>query len=211
LLYLIKLCLQAHEKVPVVNPFLTQQEQAILLDFAFQTVKATAEGKETPDVNLDQVPARLRSPAATFVTLSLDGVLRGCIGTTQPQLPMVQDVLERARSAASRDPRFPPIKPDEVAQLEIEISVLTPPQPLQFSSAKQLLESLQPGIDGVIIQKGVHRATFLPQVWERIDDPRTFLELLCQKASLHRDAWHSEEIQVATYQVESFHRPPGAS
>jgi AmmeMemoRadiSam system protein A len=193
-----------------VNPFLTQQERAILLDLAFQTVKATAEGTAPPKVDLDQVPARLQSPAATFVTLSLDGVLRGCIGTTQPQLPMAQDVVERARSAASRDPRFPPIKPDEVTQLEIEISVLTPPQPLQFSTAQQLLESLQPGIDGVIIKKGVHRATFLPQVWERVDDSITFLELLCQKASLHRDAWQSEEIQIATYKVESFHRPPSA-
>jgi AmmeMemoRadiSam system protein A len=207
---LIKACLQAPKEVLFVNTSLTQHEREILLDLALQAVKATAEGKMVPSVNLDQFPARLRSPAATFVTLSHAGVLRGCIGTTQPQLPMAQDVVERARSAASKDPRFPPIKPDEVAQLEIEISVLTPPQPLQFSTAQQLLDSLQPGTDGVIIQKGMHRATFLPQVWERIDDPKTFLELLCQKASLHRDAWHTEEIQVATYQVESFHRPPSA-
>jgi AmmeMemoRadiSam system protein A len=207
---LIKACLQAPKEVLFVNTSLTQHEREILLDLALQAVKATAEGKMVPSVNLDQFPARLRSPAATFVTLSHAGVLRGCIGTTQPQLPMAQDVVERARSAASKDPRFPPIKPDEVAQLEIEISVLTPPQPLQFSTAQQLLDSLQPGTDGVIIQKGMHRATFLPQVWERIDDPKTFLELLCQKASLHRDAWHTEEIQVAIYQVESFHRPPSA-
>jgi AmmeMemoRadiSam system protein A len=207
---LIKACLQAPKEVLFVNTSLTQHEREILLDLALQAVKATAEGKMVPSVNLDQFPARLRSPAATFVTLSHAGVLRGCIGTTQPQLPMAQDVVERARSAASKDPRFPPIKPDEVAQLEIEISVLTPPQPLQFSTAQQLLDSLQPGTDGVIIQKGMHRATFLPQVWERIDDPKTFLELLCQKASLHRDAWYTEEIQVATYQVESFHRPPSA-
>jgi AmmeMemoRadiSam system protein A len=207
---LIKACLQAPKEVLFVNTSLTQHEREILLDLALQAVKATAEGKMVPSVNLDQFPARLRSPAATFVTLSHAGVLRGCIGTTQPQLPMAQDVVERARSAASKDPRFPPIKPDEVAQLEIEISVLTPPQPLQFSTAQQLLDSLQPGTDGVIIQKGMHRATFLPQVWERIDDPITFMELLCQKASLHRDAWYTEEIQVATYQVESFHRPPSA-
>ncbi|TFH38135.1 MAG: AmmeMemoRadiSam system protein A [Anaerolineales bacterium] len=191
-----------------MEPYLSPEERKLLLDLAFEAVKATAERSPAPQVALDQLPDKLCHPAATFVTLSLDGALRGCIGTTKPQLALAHDVVQRARSAASNDPRFPAITPEEVPDLEIEISVLTAPQPLKFSSPEQLLESLKPGIDGVIIQRGLQRATFLPQVWERVSDPKTFLELLCQKASLHRNAWRSEEFQVETYQVESFQREP---
>jgi hypothetical protein len=193
-----------------VEPILSGDEREILLDLAFQAVKATAEGVEIPSIELDQLPERLRHPAATFVTLSTDGVLRGCIGTTQAQQALALDVIHRAQSAASRDPRFPAISPDEVDHLEIEISLLTPPQALHFSSPEKLLEKLQRGRNGVIVQRGIHRATFLPQVWDRVNDPQAFIELLCQKASLHRDAWRTGEIQVETYQVESFHRKPNA-
>ena len=189
-----------------VNETLSKEEQEILLDLASDVVRATAEGAILPETTAMQLPERLHQPAATFVTLSNHGTLRGCIGTTTPQQPLVQDVIERAAAAASRDPRFPPVTPDEVLQLDIEISVLTTPQPVNFSNPEELLTQLRPGTDGVILQMGIHRATFLPQVWERVNDPATFLELLCQKASLHRDAWRTEDVRVETYQVVSFHR-----
>ncbi len=189
-----------------VNQTLSKEEQEILLDLATDAVHATAAGLKLPDTLTMQLPARLHQPAATFVTLSNHGTLRGCIGTTTPQQPIFQDVIERAAAAASRDPRFPPITPEEVPQLDIEISVLTTPQPLNFSTPEELLNQLKPGTDGVILQMGVHRATFLPQVWERVNDPETFLELLCQKASLHRDAWRTDDVRVETYRVASFHR-----
>jgi AmmeMemoRadiSam system protein A len=189
-----------------VKPLLSDDEREILLDLAYQAVLATAEGSALPTIKFDQLPECFQSPMATFVTLSTAGALRGCIGTTQIQQALVLDVIQRAQSAASRDPRFPPVTPAEVPNLDIEISLLTPPQPIKYSSPEELLERLQSGKEGVIVQSGTHRATFLPQVWERVDDPQIFLELLCQKASLHRDAWRSDTIQVETYQVESFHR-----
>lgn len=189
-----------------VNASFSQEEKDILLDLASNAVRATAEGANLPDTLAMQLPERLNQIAATFVTLNNHGTLRGCIGTTTPQLPLALDVIERAAAAASRDPRFPPVEPDEVPLLDIEISVLTSPQPVQFSNPEELINQLRPGVDGVILQMGIHRATFLPQVWERVNDPETFLELLCQKASLHRDAWRTDEVRVETYQVVSFHR-----
>jgi AmmeMemoRadiSam system protein A len=185
---------------------LSENEREILLDLVFQTVKATAEGSALSTINFDQFPESFQHPTATFVTLSTAGALRGCIGTTQIQQALALDVIQRAQSAASRDPRFPAVTPAEVPNLDIEISLLTPPQPILFSSPEDLLERLEAGKEGVIVKSGAHRATFLPQVWERVNDPQTFLELLCQKASLHRDAWRSGKIQVETYEVESFHR-----
>lgn len=189
-----------------MKPLLSDNEREILLDLAYQTVLATAEGSALPTIKFDQLPECFQYPTATFVTLSTAGALRGCIGTTQIQQALVLDVIQRAQSAASRDPRFPPVTPAEVPNLDIEISLLTPPHPIKYSSPEELLERLQSGKEGVIVQSGTNRATFLPQVWERVDDSQIFLELLCQKASLHRDAWRSSAIQVETYQVESFHR-----
>jgi AmmeMemoRadiSam system protein A len=191
-----------------VETVLSNEEQAILLKLAYQAVQAAAYTENAPELILDDIPERLLQLTATFVTLSLDGSLRGCIGTTQPQHALARDVIIRASSAASQDPRFPPIRPEELSQLEIEVSILTPPQVLSYESPQQLLEHLSVEKPGVIIQRGLHRATFLPQVWERVQDPETFLELLCQKASLHRDAWRNEDLQVHTYQVHSYHRKP---
>ncbi len=187
---------------------LSEEERQLLLELAYQAVKSTAEGSEIPAVDLDHLPENVRQPGATFVTLSIDGALRGCIGTTQVKQALAVDVIERARAAASRDPRFPPVTPAEVPNLEIEVSRLTVPQALHFSSPQELLEKLKLSQQGVILKSGLQRATFLPQVWDRVNDPQTFLELLCQKAALHRDAWQSSEIQIETYQVESFHRHP---
>jgi AmmeMemoRadiSam system protein A len=189
-----------------VKPILSETEREILLDLAYQTVVATAEGSTLPTIKFDQLPECFQHPTATFVTLSTAGVLRGCIGTTQVQQALALDVIQRAQSAASRDPRFPAVTPAEVPSLDIEISLLTPPQPIIYSSPEELLERLQAGREGVIVMSGTHRATFLPQVWDRVNDSQTFLELLCQKASLHRDAWRTDSIKVETYQVESFHR-----
>lgn len=191
-----------------MDPSLSQEERTLLLELAYQAVKATAKGSPTPEIALDGLPDLLCRPAATFVTITSQGTLRGCLGTTKPHQALALDVVHRAVLAASSDPRFPAITAEEIPFLEIEISVLSPPHPLLFSSPEQLLSSLHPGEDGVILSKGLHRATFLPQVWERVSEPQTFIELLCQKASLHRDAWRTEKISVETYQVESFLRKP---
>jgi AmmeMemoRadiSam system protein A len=159
-------------------------------------------------VNLDAMPQRLRAPGASFVTLTRDGLLRGCIGTLKKQLPLADDVRQHAVAAALSDYRFPVVKPEEVDEIEIEVSVLTTPQPLEYKHVDEIPGLLRPGIDGVIITDGKNRGTFLPQVWEKVPDVETFLGMLCEKAYLPPDAWRQGQIKILTYQVESFHENP---
>ena len=135
------------------------------------------------------------------MTLTKRGDLRGCIGNILPQGPLYQAVIENARNAARRDPRFPPVTPPEVDQLEIEISVLTEPLPLFFSSPEDLLRKLHPGVDGVVLQIGNRSATYLPQVWEQIPDKVDFLNNLAEKAGCESSAWREPGVSVFIYHV----------
>jgi AmmeMemoRadiSam system protein A len=155
-------------------------------------------------VNLAALSEELRSPGASFVTLTIGGGLRGCIGSIEPRQPLALDVQENALSAAFRDPRFPPLRREELDQVHIEVSVLTRPQPLDYTDPDDLLARLRPHVDGVIIERGWHRATFLPQVWEKLPDPHEFLAHLCLKAGLPSDDYRRPGLQVQTYQVEKF-------
>jgi AmmeMemoRadiSam system protein A len=138
------------------------------------------------------------------VTLTTGGALRGCIGGLYPTVPLVEDVQLHAYAAAREDPRFPPVAPEELPLIRIEISVLSAPEALKFAGPEDLLRRLRPEIDGVIVQAGWKRATFLPQVWEKIPSPQMFLDLLCEKAGLPSHAWSTSRIEVFTYQVEKF-------
>ena len=109
-----------------------------------------------------------------------------------------------AINAAFRDPRFPPLSRDELNRIKIEVSILTNPRPLEYKDAQDLLAKLRPGIDGVIIKKGFHEATFLPQVWEQLPRKEDFLTHLCLKAGLDGDAWRRGDLEVSTYQVQAF-------
>ena len=185
---------------------LSEREQKILLDLAHQSIMAAVAQDRTPHVELDSLPDRLRQPGASFVTLTRSGLLRGCIGTLKHEFPLAQDVVLRAAAAAIDDPRFPPLQADEIEDTEIEISVLTTPQPLDYNAPDEIPNLLVPGRDGVTIIHGLKRATFLPQVWEKVEDPEHFLTMLCQKARLPADAWKRGELEISTYRVESFHR-----
>ncbi|MBF0188114.1 MAG: AmmeMemoRadiSam system protein A [Magnetococcales bacterium] len=135
---------------------------------------------------------------ATFVTLnSANGQLRGCIGSLEARRPLIEDLLGNAVAAALRDPRFQPVSAMELEGLRVEVSVLTPPEPFPYDSPEDLLVRLQPGVHGVILTKERHRSTFLPQVWDQLPDPVTFLSHLCQKAGLGGECWkQGPEIQV---------------
>jgi AmmeMemoRadiSam system protein A len=148
-------------------------------------------------------PAWLEVPAATFVTLTLHGQLRGCIGSLEAHRPFYDDVTSNARAAAFGDPRFPPLAADELSALCIEVSVLTPPQPLQFSSEADALRRLRPGVDGVIFQYGGRRATLLPQVWEQLPEPEEFMAHLKRKAGVFGDL-RAGGMRLSVYQVERF-------
>ena len=148
-------------------------------------------------------PAWLDEPAATFVTLTLNAQLRGCIGSIEAHHSLYDDVTHNARAAAHDDPRFPPLTADELPAVRIEVSVLTALQPLQFSSEADALRRLRPGIDGVVFEYGGRRATLLPQVWEQIPEPKDFMAQLKQKAGLPADL-RADDMRLAVFQVERF-------
>jgi AmmeMemoRadiSam system protein A len=189
---------------------LSAEERSALLRLARQAMELAAAGKPGPALRLEDLPEALRAPHATFVTLTSRGDLRGCIGALQASLPLVEDVVVHARAAATEDFRFYPVRPEEAPGIEIEISILSDPAPLEYGDADDLIARLRPGIDGVILSSGLHRATFLPQVWEKVAQPHQFLDLLCEKAGLPRRAWRTGHLDVSTYQVESFQETPAA-
>jgi AmmeMemoRadiSam system protein A len=140
----------------------------------------------------------------TFVTLTIDDGLRGCIGNIVPQESLLDGVKANAINAAFRDPRFRPLSDKEWVKVKIEISILTDPKPLDYSNGRDLLEKLRSGTDGVILKKGFNQATFLPQVWEQLPEKKEFLTHLCLKAGLDGDEWEKGRLEVLTYQVQAF-------
>jgi len=147
----------------------------------------------------------LQEKRGTFVTLKIRGQLRGCMGCLTPSETILEGIQRNALNAAFKDPRFPALTAPELEETEIEISILTNPQELQYTNGNDLLAKLRPNIDGVIISKGLARATFLPQVWEQLPRTEDFLAHLCRKAGLSFDEWQKGELDVATYQVQYFH------
>lgn len=141
--------------------------------------------------------------AATFVTLRSSGALRGCIGSVDARRALGEDVAHNARAAAFRDPRFPPVALHELEGLEVEVSVLSPRSPVPAATESEALARLRPGIDGVYLEYGEARATFLPQVWESIPDPLSFLSELRLKAELPARFWHPD-LRLTRYSVEKF-------
>ncbi|MEN8178439.1 MAG: AmmeMemoRadiSam system protein A [Pseudomonadota bacterium] len=160
------------------------------------------QGEPLKVAGTDFIP-ELQTERASFVTLNRSGLLRGCIGHLEASLPLVEDVAENAFSAAFRDPRFSPLSQAEVAGLEIHISVLTPPEPMNFDSEADLLQQIRPGIDGLILADGFSKGTFLPSVWESLPKIEDFLRHLKNKAGLPENHW-SETLKVYRYETESF-------
>jgi hypothetical protein len=185
---------------------LSPEERAFLLALARQSITAAAENRALPEADLAGVSEALRAPGACFVTLRMrsSGDLRGCTGVLVAQMPLVHEVIKTAAQTALHDPRFAPVAPAEVPRLEVEISVLTPPRQLSFARPEELVQLLRPGIDGVTLYRGPYRATFLPQVWDKIPDPVEFLDMLSQKMGLARGAWRLPGTEVEVYQVEEF-------
>lgn len=152
-------------------------------------------------------PGWLDAPAATFVTLTRQGRLRGCIGSLEAHRPLAQDLAHNARAAAFHDPRFPPLVEEELEHIRIEVSLLSRPEPLPYVDEADALAQLRPGIDGVILQTGSRQATFLPQVWQQLPRPADFIAHLKQKAGLRADAW-PDDLLLSRYTVEQFSEAP---
>ena len=158
-------------------------------------------GKMKTDV--DEFAPELSNPAAVFVTLTRNGALRGCIGSLQASQPLVQAVAEAAFNAAFRDRRFGPLTAEEADGIKIEISVLSDMEPIEAADRGSLLQQLQPGVDGLLFEDRGYRATFLPQVWEKMSSATEFLEQLLFKAGLASDYW-SSTIRFHRYHSLSF-------
>lgn len=186
---------------------LSAQDQAEIVRLARAAIAAAVSGRPGPAVNPATLSPALRRPAAAFVTLQSAGQLRGCIGGLEPNWPLYEDVCRHAAQAATEDFRFEPIRPEELAGLEVEVSVLSELARLDYRSTDDLLARLRPGVDGVTLALGPRRATFLPQVWERVPEPQVFLGMLCEKMGLPADAWRRSRLEVFTYQVETIESP----
>lgn len=179
-------------------------ETQLLLKTARQAIEFALRGDEIPSLDLEELPPALAEPGACFVTLTIAGQLRGCVGSIEANRPLIQDVRDRAIAAAFGDPRFPSLTAPELEDLKIEVSTLTRPEPLAYHSPEDLTGKLRQGIDGVILKGQSRRATFLPQVWEKVPDPGLFLSRLCLKMGLPADAWQHQKLEVETYQVQKF-------
>jgi AmmeMemoRadiSam system protein A len=184
---------------------LTAEEKDILLKLARQALEAGVRGQKLQPLDLKSMRPRLQKEGASFITLTIGGKLRGCIGALEASQPLAEDVREHAIAAALQDFRFPKVGPEELPHIDIEVSRLTPPVPLEYSIPDDLLAKLRPGIDGVILRDGIRRATFLPQVWEKVPDPAEFLDHLCYKMGAEPDLWRKKRLDVSIYQVEEFH------
>jgi AmmeMemoRadiSam system protein A len=179
-------------------------EKKLLLELARKALICAAANHQPPEIHLETLPPKLVEEKACFVTLREDGALRGCLGQIRAQMPLCLAVAENARQAATRDWRFPPVERSEVDRIKIEISVLTEPQPLAFSSPEELLGKLRSQEDGVLLEIGSRRATFLPQVWNEVSNKVEFMERLAQKTGCEPSAWRGGDATVSVYHVEAF-------
>jgi len=180
------------------------KEKEFLLRLARDSITSAFEKNASSKPSITATLQSLSRPGASFVTLTIDGELRGCIGSLVARRPLAEDVLSNARSAAFEDPRFAPLTNDELSRVKIEVSVLSPQQRRRFKDPMELMTVLDAERPGVVLHAGYLSATFLPQVWEELDRVDDFLGHLCQKAGLSPNAWKKEfdKIDYSTYEVE---------
>jgi AmmeMemoRadiSam system protein A len=172
----------------------------VLLEIA-RAVISQALGKSVNEVNVNY--PWIKEKGASFVTLTKNQELRGCIGSVEAYRPLIEDIEANAFAAAFRDPRFPPLTLDELDLVTIEVSLLSPLQPISYSNEQDALSQLRAGVDGVVFEFRHYRSTFLPQVWEQLQEPSIFMAHLKQKAGLDPDFW-DDEIKLYRYTVSKW-------
>ena len=186
-----------------IEETLNSGQRQILLDVAHASIQyGLRQGKALKPNREDYEPA-LNAQLACIVTLETRGSLRGCIGHLEAIQPLIIDVAENAFAAAFRDPRFPPLGEEEYPHIQLHISILSPAQPMSFVSEEDLTAQIRPGLDGLIMQEGTRRGTFLPSVWESLPEAKDFLRHLKTKAGLPPDHW-SNTLEIYRYTTETF-------
>lgn len=187
---------------------LSREQGSLLLSLVRQTIGQRLGACPAKSIAGSNDPVFQQS-RATFVTLKTGGKLRGCIGNLEPSGSLIESVKRNGLSAAFDDHRFPPLKGEELGEVEVEVSILSPAERLDYRDGAELVDKLRAGIDGVILQLGNARATFLPQVWEQLPEPADFLNHLCQKAGLEPSLWRNGHPDIFLYQVQSFKEERG--
>jgi AmmeMemoRadiSam system protein A len=192
------------------HPYSTEIRQSLLRLARSALEQAVRQGTQLEPPR--SLPPELLERKGAFVTLTKHTELRGCIGNIYPDLPLAEAVATNAYRAALNDPRFSPVRVDELTAIQVEVSVLSVPAPLAFASSAELLQKLKPHVDGVVLKSGVRRATFLPQVWEKLSEPSDFLDHLSAKAGLAPRAWREPGTEILIYRVDAFteSEPSGA-
>lgn len=181
---------------------LSREDRTTLLEVAGASIRSGLDRNQPLVPHPSGYPPLLTVLRATFVTLQLDGELRGCIGRLEALRPLVQDVAHNAYAAAFADPRFAPVRTHELEHITIDISVLSPAEPISAASRTDLIRQLRPGVDGLIVAEGLQRGTFLPSVWDSLPRPEDFLGHLNRKAGLPADYW-SDSFKIWRYTTES--------
>lgn len=183
---------------------LSPDDQRAALDLVVESIDRALRTGQRSLPDLDDLPAGLRQPGAAFVTLRRGGGdLRGCIGSLQAHEPLGLDIARHAVDAAFADPRFPPLAAHELPGLHVEVSVLTEPEPVPVASWSDLESRVRPGVDGLIVESGYHRGTFLPAVWESLPRPHDYLVALWRKAGLPPGSWPAD-LRISRYRADEF-------
>ena len=183
------------------NTRLKQQDRQILLETARASSAAGLDGRSL-QVSSGEYSLALQALRASFVTIEIESRLRGCIGVLEAKAPLIEDVSDNAYRAAFGDPRFTPLSRQEFEHIDIHLSVLSLPERMQFTAEADLLAQIRVGVDGLILEEGSHRSTFLPSVWDKLREPDEFLRQLKRKAGLSGDYW-SDTIVFQRYTAES--------
>lgn len=182
---------------------LTTEDQKICLQVANESIKHGLQKGSALQVITGDYSSDLQQNLASFVTLHKNGILRGCIGALEAHQPLINDVAEHAYSAAFQDPRFPALQDNEYEKLEIDVSVLGKPEKMEFENEEDLIQQIRPNIDGLIIEHGYSRGTFLPSVWEQLPNKKDFLNHLKLKAGLSEN-WWDDAVKISRYETFSF-------
>lgn len=180
------------------------EQRKTLIELAERSIRYAVSTGEPPFVDPSVLGGWAEQQRATFVTVYLGGGLQGCIGTMQPRRPLAQDIVSNAWRASMHDPRFSAVRPDQIDGVSVHIAVLGPLAKMEIANEADLLRQLRPGTDGLLIDDGIHRATFLPAVWQKVKSPEQFLLFLKRKAGL-ATGW-PPAIQAFRYEVEEFNR-----
>ncbi|NMB92027.1 MAG: AmmeMemoRadiSam system protein A [Parcubacteria group bacterium] len=184
---------------------MTPKNKKYLLQLARKTIEKYSFNKSVLELDEDDLNKELLEKKATFVTLTKNNELRGCIGELEARKPLYQSIIDNSLASAFLDPRFPPVNYEELNNLQIEISILSPLKKLApFNNTRELLQYLQEKKPGLLIKKDGLQATFLPQVWKELPEPQDFLSQLCLKAGLPPNQWQNLDLEISEYQVEEF-------